>query len=92
MVDAIHDNETIDALGGARLLSRGRPLGRSVVEAPRGQGLGFLPRLWQGYCRWRRRRASRIALYRLTDVQLRDIGLTRVEADREVHKSRMLML
>ncbi|SSC66547.1 unnamed protein product [Ciceribacter selenitireducens ATCC BAA-1503] len=38
------------------------------------------------------KRAGRMALHELTDDQLRDIGVTRVEAEREVQRSRLLML
>lgn len=52
----------------------------------------FLARLWQGLSHWQIRRAGRLALHDLTDDQLRDIGLTRIDAEREVQKSRLLML
>lgn len=52
----------------------------------------FLARLWQGLAHWQMKRAGRLALHDLTDDQLRDIGLTRIDAEREVQKSRLLML
>ena len=52
----------------------------------------FLERVWQGLLHWRIKRVGRLALHDLTDDQLRDIGLTRVEARQEVNKSRLLML
>lgn len=52
----------------------------------------LLERVWQELSNWRMKRAGRLALHDLTDDQLRDIGLTRVEACREAQKSRLLML
>lgn len=52
----------------------------------------WLARLWRGLCHWRMKRAGRLALHDLTEDQLRDIGLTRIDAEREVQKSRLLML
>ncbi|WP_147177891.1 MULTISPECIES: DUF1127 domain-containing protein [Alphaproteobacteria] len=59
---------------------------------PATQPSGAMARLWQRLSHWRMKRAGRLALSELTNDQLRDIGLTRVEADREVRKSRLLML
>ncbi len=52
----------------------------------------FFAILWQGLCHWQMKRAGRLALHELSDDQLRDLGLTRVDAEREVQKSRLLML
>lgn len=60
--------------------------------APPERPATFLARLWLGLRHWRMKRAGRLALHELTDDQLRDIGITRVEAKREVQKSRLLML
>ncbi len=60
--------------------------------APGERQTSFLAGLWLNLCHWRMKRAGRMALHELTDDQLRDIGVTRVEAEREVQKSRLLML
>jgi len=39
---------------------------------------------------WRRRRVTRIHLAALTPYQLKDIGLTKEEAQREIRRSRLL--
>lgn len=55
----------------------------AVDERPK----GALHRLIDGFRRWYVRRRSRLALRELDDSQLRDIGVTRREADLEVRKS-----
>ena len=60
--------------------------------APAERPATLLARLWLGLRHWRMKRAGRLALHELTDDQLRDIGVTRVAAEREVQKSRLLML
>lgn len=41
---------------------------------------------------WRRRRTTRVHLSQLTDDQLRDVGLSPDIAEREIRKSRWLLL
>lgn len=41
---------------------------------------------------WKRRRATRVHLSQLTEHQLRDVGLTPDIADREIRKSRLLLI
>ncbi|MBB5277071.1 uncharacterized protein YjiS (DUF1127 family) [Rhizobium rosettiformans] len=41
---------------------------------------------------WLRRRRTRLHLAQLTEEQLRDVGLTPEMAEREIGKSRLLML
>ncbi|THV10994.1 DUF1127 domain-containing protein [Rhizobium rhizophilum] len=41
---------------------------------------------------WRRRRTTRVHLSQLTDEQLRDVGLSPDMAEREIRKSRLLLL
>lgn len=60
--------------------------------APPERHATFLARLWLSLRHWRMKRAGRMALHELTDDQLRDIGVTRVAAEREVQRSRLLML
>lgn len=41
---------------------------------------------------WQRRRTTRVHLSQLTDDQLRDVGLSFDVAEREIRKSRLLLL
>lgn len=41
---------------------------------------------------WRRQRRTRIHLSHLTDAQLRDVGLSPDRAEREIRKSRLLLV
>jgi uncharacterized protein YjiS (DUF1127 family) len=41
---------------------------------------------------WWRRRRTRVHLSELTDQQLRDVGLSREMARREINKSRLLLI
>ncbi|WP_371833394.1 DUF1127 domain-containing protein [Ferirhizobium litorale] len=61
-----------------------------MVDPPPGQADGYrgvLGRLWAAFCLWQEKRSSRLLLRDLTDEQLRDIGVTRSEAEDEVRKS-----
>lgn len=60
--------------------------------APAERPATFVARLWLSLRHWQMKRAGRLALHELTDDQLRDIGVTRVQAEQEVQKSRLLML
>ncbi len=53
---------------------------------------GFWVRLFRAASHWRMRRSGRLALLELTDDQLLDIGITRIDAKREARKSWLLML
>lgn len=92
MTDSTRYLDTIDTIypdGYAR-----ETLFRSAGDmlAPSVRPTRLLARLWQGLSHWRVKRAGRLALHDLTEDQLRDIGLTRIDAEREVQKSRLLML
>lgn len=41
---------------------------------------------------WWRRRRTRAHLYQLTELELRDVGLTPEMAEREIRKSKLLLL
>ncbi len=58
----------------------------SAPEAP--HSLGLLMRFWNWLAYRLMLRRSRLALFDLTDDQLRDIGLRRSEAEREARKVR----
>ncbi|MFN7011112.1 MAG: DUF1127 domain-containing protein [Allorhizobium sp.] len=92
MTDAIRYTETIDAIFPADAGRLAPSRARATMPVPEQGAPSFTLRLWQGICRWRWKRAGRIALHHLSDAHLRDIGLTRIEAQREVDKSRLLML
>jgi uncharacterized protein YjiS (DUF1127 family) len=47
---------------------------------------GFLSGVRAALCEWRRRKNSRFELARLDERMLRDIGLTRLDAEYEVNK------
>ena len=47
---------------------------------------GFLRRVSAALREWRRRKKGRLELARLDDRMLRDIGLTRVDAEYEINK------
>lgn len=47
---------------------------------------GFLSGVRAALREWRRRKNGRLELARLDERMLRDIGLTRVDADREINK------
>lgn len=92
MADSARYVDTIDTIypdGYAR-----ETLFRSAGDmlTPSARPRRWLARLWQGLSHWRMKRAGRLALHDLTEDQLRDIGLTRIDAEREVQKSRLLML
>lgn len=44
-------------------------------------------RMWSAFSRWQEKRSSRLVLRDFSEEQLRDIGLTRREAEEEVRKS-----
>ncbi|WP_245294817.1 DUF1127 domain-containing protein [Rhizobium rhizosphaerae] len=48
---------------------------------------GTFARLIERFSHWRMRRAGRLVLRDLSDDQLRDIGISRAEAEAEVSKS-----
>jgi len=58
-----------------------------MLEAPAALPSGnFLVRVWRVIAFWQQRRHSRLVLRELDDNLLRDIGLSRLEADREARK------
>ncbi|MCL6708347.1 DUF1127 domain-containing protein [Pseudomonas sp. R2.Fl] len=69
--------------------SQFRASGDLLAPAPmpaRGGILGLI----DAWCNWRARRAGRLALREMSEDQLRDIGLTRSEAQAEAARSRLL--
>jgi uncharacterized protein YjiS (DUF1127 family) len=56
-------------------------------SAPRRSLRVVLLRCWRGYYAWRITRGTRHALLEMTEDQLRDIGISRAEARREIGKS-----
>lgn len=73
---------TIDTIGAAN--------GNRVEAGREGVWSGFWKRLAHAFHLWRRQRVTRARLADLSDAQLRDIGLTFEQAQREVNKSRFL--
>ncbi len=59
--------------------------------APAPPAKGFWAGLLQFASHWRMKRSGRLALLELTDDQLKDIGVTRIDAKREARKSWLLM-
>src|SRR5215469_1369513 len=55
-------------------------------QASRRRLSGFLRGVWATLREWRRRKNGRLELARLDERMLRDIGLTRSEADYEINK------
>ncbi|OHV81141.1 DUF1127 domain-containing protein [Rhizobium sp. LCM 4573] len=70
----------------SQLRASGDLLAPSPLPAPRKGVLGLI----DIYRNWNIRRKGRLALLDMEEAQLRDIGLTRVEARREAAKSRFL--
>ena len=70
----------------SQLRAGGDLLAPSPLPAPRKGLLGII----DIYRNWSIRRKGRVALLDMDEGQLRDIGLTRVEAHREAAKSRFL--
>ena len=48
-------------------------------------------RIWQWYCRAEALRRSRAQLLQLTDRELKDIGITRAQAEEEANKPNFLI-
>jgi len=65
------------------------PVGHPPTIAPRVTMTGgmWLKRLWNGLAEWYEKREGRRALRELTADQLKDIGMSRSDAAREVSKS-----
>ena len=78
-------NETIfpDGYQRERIFNSAGDMVSPVVA----QNHGFWTRLAQRFVHWRMRRAGRLVLRDLSDDQLRDIGISRAEAEAEVSKS-----
>jgi uncharacterized protein YjiS (DUF1127 family) len=63
------------------------------VQPPRLVGLAAtLQAVWRALTLWRRRRMTRVHLSQLTEDQLRDVGLSPDVAEREIRKSRWLLV
>ena len=63
------------------------------VQLPRLAWLAAtLQAVWRALSLWQRRRATRVHLSQLTDDQLRDVGLSPDMAEREIRKSRLLLI
>ncbi len=63
------------------------------VQPPRLVGLAAtLQVVWRALTLWRRRRTTRVHLSQLTEDQLRDVGLSPDVAEREIRKSRLLLV
>lgn len=58
-----------------------------MLSPTRSEKDAWLPRLIASLRDWQMRRAGRLVLREMDDDRLRDIGITRAEAEREVAKS-----
>jgi len=63
-----------------------RSVGSGVVSGPGAVAKSIASHLWAWVRQCRARAAERRALARLTDWDLRDIGISRADADTEVEK------
>lgn len=66
------------------------PLPGRALSVSGGRHPSWLQRLSQRFEKWRQIRKSRKALSEMTEAQLRDIGLSRAEANREYRRSRYI--
>ncbi|MBR0555316.1 DUF1127 domain-containing protein [Ciceribacter sp. L1K23] len=70
----------------SQFLASGDLLAPAPMPAPRSGILGLVDR-WRN---WNARRAGRLSLRDMSDEQLRDIGVSRLEAMSEAGRSRLL--
>ncbi|ATN34611.1 hypothetical protein ACO34A_12455 [Rhizobium sp. ACO-34A] len=91
MTDSVRYIDAIDTMwpDGYAREALFRSSGDMLAPAPPPKG--FWLRLLQSVSHWRMKRSGRLALLELSDDQLRDIGVTRIDADREARKSWMLL-
>ena len=73
-------------------MSSRAPLERAPPDRSRGALAKSVAALVRVMTSWLRRRRTRLHLAQLTEAQLRDVGLTPEMAEREIRKSRLLML
>lgn len=85
LTSGIYVMVTIETIGSKAVVAPVRPP-RLAWLAATIQTAGRVLALWQ------RRRTTRVHLSQLTDDQLRDVGLSPDLAEREIRKSRLLLL
>lgn len=91
MTDSVRYIDAIDTMwpDGYAREALFRSSGDMLAAAPPPKG--FWAKLLQSASHWRMKRSGRLALLELTDDQLKDIGVTRGDVEREVRKSWLLM-
>lgn len=91
MADSVRYIDAIDTMwpDGYAREALFRSSGDMLAPAPLPKG--FWAKLSQSVSHWRMKRSGRLALLELTDDQLKDIGVTRVDAEHEARKSWILM-
>ena len=70
----------------APMFLRVRSVTLGAVSGPGAVAKSGASQLWAWFGRWRARAAERHALARLTDWELRDIGISRADAQTEAEK------
>ena len=69
-------------------MSTDRPRAKMIAltRSPLPGSTGWLDRLWQTFLSWQERASSRHRLSLMSEYDLKDIGITRTDAEGEINK------